>query len=207
MADNINENVPSWQFNVIPGNANQGAILITKNSIGLPPFNQSDFKWAAMEDVIGVAAIKIVPTLTTYEFYTAKGHMDNEGDWTYQWSKIGEIERGGGGGGGVTPGQLQEAITALQTLLQGEIDANADDISNINDAIADLQSEKQDILTPGDGIVIENDSISVNAGTGIKLATQGGSVNKSVQIDGTIETWTFTLSDDSTVTKKIAIMN
>lgn len=85
------ENMFNWQFNTIPGNANQGAILLTRNDLGQPPFNQSDFIWKAMEDVIGTADIKLEYDESTniYTLSKAKGHQDNEGNWTYEWEVVG----------------------------------------------------------------------------------------------------------------------
>lgn len=91
---NVNENVPAWQFNTIPGNANQGAVLMTRSDIGNPPFNQSDFVWKAMEDIIGTANVKLEYSEpeNKYRLYKAKGHRDEEGEWSYEWTKIGEFD-------------------------------------------------------------------------------------------------------------------
>ena len=91
---NVKENVPAWQFNVIPGNANQGAILITRNVIGNPPFTQDDFIWIAMEDIIGTADIKLEydEVANEYKLYKANGHRDNEGNWNYNWELVGTWE-------------------------------------------------------------------------------------------------------------------
>lgn len=92
--NNVNENVPAWQFNTIPGIANQGAILMTRSNIGNPPFNQSDFVWKAMEDIIGTANVKLEYSEpeNKYRLYKAKGHRDEEGEWSYEWTKIGEFD-------------------------------------------------------------------------------------------------------------------
>lgn len=92
--NNVNENVPAWQFNTIPGIANQGAILMTRSNIGNPPFNQSDFVWNAMEDIIGTANVKMEYSEpeNKYRLYKAKGHRDEEGEWSYEWTKIGEFD-------------------------------------------------------------------------------------------------------------------
>ena len=97
MADiikDIMENVPAWQFNVIPGNANQGAILTTTKPLTNPPFKQSDFIWKPMEDIIGTADIKLEYSEedNIYSLYKAKGHLDNEGSWSYQWELVGQWE-------------------------------------------------------------------------------------------------------------------
>lgn len=86
-----NENVPAWQFNTIPGNANQGSILMTRNDITDPPFNQSDFIWKAMEDIIGTADVKLDYDEETniYTLSKAVGHRDNDGNWTYDWTVVG----------------------------------------------------------------------------------------------------------------------
>ena len=85
------ENMYNWQYNTIPGNANQGAILLTRNDIGQPPFNQSDFIWKAMEDIIGVANVKFEydEATNTFHIYKATGHVDNNGNWTYNWEEYG----------------------------------------------------------------------------------------------------------------------
>ncbi len=85
------ENIFDWQYNTIPGNANQGAILTTRNNITNPPFNQSDFIWKAMEDVIGVANIKLEydEVLNKYTLYKAKGHLNNNNEWSYNWYVVG----------------------------------------------------------------------------------------------------------------------
>jgi len=97
MADvikDIRENVPAWQFNVIPGNANQGAILTTTKPLTNPPFKQGDFIWKPMEDIIGTADIKLEYSEedNIYSLYKAKGHLDNEGSWSYQWELVGQWE-------------------------------------------------------------------------------------------------------------------
>lgn len=88
------ENTPAWQFNVIPGNANQGAILLTRNPLTNPPFKQSDFIWKPMEDIIGTADIKLKYSEedNIFSLYKAKGHLDNEGSWSYQWELVGQWE-------------------------------------------------------------------------------------------------------------------
>ena len=85
------ENMYNWQFNTIPGNANQGAVLVTRNDITDPPFQQSDFVWKALEDVIGVANCKLEynEEYNKYTIYKAKGHQDNNGKWTYTWEQFG----------------------------------------------------------------------------------------------------------------------
>lgn len=85
------ENMFNWQFNTIPGLANQGAILMTKNDITEPPFQQSDFIWKAMEDVIGVANVKFEydEVNNKYHIYKAKGHQNNQGQWSYSWEEYG----------------------------------------------------------------------------------------------------------------------
>lgn len=88
------ENIYNWQFNCIPGNANQGAILMTRDDIQRPPFAQDDFIWKAMEDIIGVANCKLEydEEHNLYKIYKAKGHQDNEGNWSYEWEQFGEWE-------------------------------------------------------------------------------------------------------------------
>lgn len=88
---NPNENVISTNLNPLPGNANQGAILMTRNVIQNPPFNEDDFIWKAMEDIIGVANVRLDynETENTYTIYKAKGHQDNEGNWQYEWEAFG----------------------------------------------------------------------------------------------------------------------
>lgn len=114
---NVNENVPAWQFNTIPGNANQGAVLMTRSDIGNPPFNQSDFVWKAMEDIIGTANVKLEYSEpeNKYRLYKAKGHRDEEGEWSYEWTKYGEFE-------GLTP----EAAEILRVLKYVEYVYDAD---------------------------------------------------------------------------------
>lgn len=89
--NNVRDNVPSYQFNVIPGNANQGAIFLTRKNIANPPFNQDDFIWKAMEDIIGTADVKLEydEIENKYSIYKAKGHLDNEGNWHYTWELFG----------------------------------------------------------------------------------------------------------------------
>ena len=88
------ENIYNWQFNCIPGNANQGAILLTRDDIQRPPFAQDDFIWKAMEDVIGVANCKLEydEEHNLYKIYKAKGHQDNNGNWSYTWEQFGSWE-------------------------------------------------------------------------------------------------------------------
>ena len=90
-----NEMVPNWQFNVLPGNANQGAILVTRKDIQDPPFDQDAFIWLAMEDIIGTADIKLEYNDKTniYTLYKSKGHRDNNGNWSYEWGRVGSWER------------------------------------------------------------------------------------------------------------------
>lgn len=85
------ENIYNWQYNTIPGNANQGAILMTRNDITQPPFNQTDFIWKAMEDIIGVANVKFEydEINNKYHIFKATGHRDNNGNWTYNWEEFG----------------------------------------------------------------------------------------------------------------------
>ena len=85
-------NVYDWQYNTIPGNAKQGSVLMTRNNILQPPFNQTDFIWLAMEDIIGTADIKLEydEVENLYKIYKAKGHRDNEGNWSYDWEFVGD---------------------------------------------------------------------------------------------------------------------
>ena len=102
------ENIYNWQFNTIPGTANQGAVLMTRNDITQPPFNQTDFVWKAMEDVFGVSNVRIDydEEHNLYKFYKAKGHLDNDNNWSYTWEQVGEWEA-------LTP----EVVEALKQLI------------------------------------------------------------------------------------------
>lgn len=89
------DNVYNWQFNCLPGSANQGAILMTRNDILRPPFTQDDFIWVAMEDVIGTADVRLTYNETTniYTLEKAIGHRNNNGEWIKDWYVVGSWER------------------------------------------------------------------------------------------------------------------
>lgn len=89
------DNVYNWQFNCLPGSANQGAILMTRNDIIRPPFTQDDFIWVAMEDVIGTADIRLTYNEKTniYTLEKAIGHRNNDGSWIKDWYVVGSWER------------------------------------------------------------------------------------------------------------------
>ena len=88
-------NIYNWQFNCLPGQANQGAILMTRNDILRPPFTQDDFIWVAMEDVIGTADIRLTYNEKTnlYTLEKAIGHRNNDDSWIKDWYVVGSWER------------------------------------------------------------------------------------------------------------------
>lgn len=205
----------------LPGNCpGPGYKLVSKEGFIEPPLSSENLEWVKDESITDADKDQIYENKAAIEelseevsnIETAlddKSEVSGTNDGT-NWTKItiDGVEKNiptGGGGGGFTPtqAQLDAMNSGIDSTKVGQIQDNADDIADIKDEL----DEKQDTLTPGDGIVITGTNIEANVGAGLKLATEGGSVNKSIQIDGTIETWTFTLSDDSTVTKKIAVMN
>ena len=92
--DKLKPLIPEWSRPIIPGNATQGNLLITKTDFTLPPDSQELFKWVKMEDIIGVANIKIefdnAELPTSAKLYKAKGHLDERGEWYYEWEQVGE---------------------------------------------------------------------------------------------------------------------
>ena len=106
--NNIQTTPPSWQHPVLPAPATQGNILITVNPFITPPEDSSNFKWLPMEDIIGTADIKMEydDTRNEFNFYKAKGHLDNNGEWHYDWELFATVD-------GITP----EAQQALQDLV------------------------------------------------------------------------------------------
>lgn len=170
-------NVFDWQANVIPGNAVQGSILLTRTVLGEPPFTQEPFVWKPMEDIIGVANIKVEydPITQTYTLSKAKGHLDNDNNWTYTWEVVGTWQQGGGGGGGgftPTPAQLTAMNSGIDATKVAQIATNTNNINN-----------KQNTLVSGTNIrTLANQSI---LGSGNLFSTE------TITVYGVNETTTF----------------
>lgn len=132
----MSNNIPAWQFNTIPGNAVQGSILLTRRDIGNPPFNQSDFTWYPMEDVVGIANIKLEYDQSSnyFKLYKAKGHINNKKKWTYEWEFVGEWKDIG-----FTPTEAQ--LIAMNSGIDGikveQIELNKEAINQLNSSKAD----------------------------------------------------------------------
>lgn len=92
--ENQNSMIPDWQFNTIPGNANQGSILMTRNVLTEPPLSLDDLIWIEMKDVIGTADVKLEYSEeeNKYILYKAKGHRENNGEWIKDWIFVGSWE-------------------------------------------------------------------------------------------------------------------
>ena len=88
--ENIASTPPKWQHPILPAPATQGNILITTTPFTTPPEDSSNFKWLAMEDIIGTANVKMEydEKKNEFYFYKAKGHLDNNGEWHYEWEKF-----------------------------------------------------------------------------------------------------------------------
>lgn len=168
----MSNNVPAWQFNTIPGNAVQGSILLTRRDIGNPPFNQSDFTWYPMEDVVGVANIKLEYDQSSkyFKLYKAIGHVNNKKKWTYEWEFIGEWKDIG-----FTPTDAQ--LIAMNSGIDGykveQIELNKEDIAelkqnkaNISDVYSKTETDtllanKQDNITDTqEQTITDNDYLS-----------------------------------------------
>lgn len=89
-SDIINQSIPEWQHPVLPGQAVQGSILFTTTDFTNPPQSQSNFIWMAMEDIIGVANVRVDydDKENLFTLYKAKGHLDNNGEWHYEWEAV-----------------------------------------------------------------------------------------------------------------------
>lgn len=93
-SENQNSMIPDWQFNTIPGNANQGSILMTRNFLTEPPLSLDDLIWLDMKDVIGTADVKLEYSEeeNKYLLYKSKGHRENNGEWIMDWIIVGSWE-------------------------------------------------------------------------------------------------------------------
>ena len=91
--NNVSKTTPEWPRVNIPGNAVQGSILLTVNQFVDPPQDASNLKWLAMEDIIGTANVKMVYNEETnlFNFYKAKGHLNNDKTWVYEWTLFGKM--------------------------------------------------------------------------------------------------------------------
>lgn len=176
----MSNNIPAWQFNTIPGNAVQGSILLTRRDIGNPPFNQSDFTWYPMEDVVGTADIKLEYDQSSnyFKLYKAKGHINNKKKWTYEWEFVGEWKDIG-----FTPTEAQ--LIAMNSGIDGykveQIELNKEAINQLNSSKADkattydktevdtLLTNKQDkIEDTTEQTITDNDYLSDLNGTSNK---------------------------------------
>lgn len=84
---------PTWNHPVLPGNAVQGMILLTKGDFVEPPQSTEDFMWILMENVLGVHDIRLRynDAENKYTVQKSKGHMNNDGTWIEEWETVGTI--------------------------------------------------------------------------------------------------------------------
>lgn len=84
---------PTWNHPVLPGNAVQGMILLTKSDFTEPPQSTEDFMWILMENVLGVHNIRLHYNDDTqvYTVQKSKGHLNNDGTWIEEWETVGTI--------------------------------------------------------------------------------------------------------------------
>lgn len=84
---------PEWGHPVIPGNATQGCILFTNSEMLEPPQSSTHMSWIPMEDIIGVASMKLEYDTEedVYKLYKGKGHLDGNNHWTYEWELVGSF--------------------------------------------------------------------------------------------------------------------
>lgn len=200
----------------LPGNCpDAGYKLVSKQGFVEPPLSSENLEWVKDEAITDADKDQIyenkhdIETLseevsnidssldTMQDAIDEKSTVSGETYDGTNWSAItiNGVKKNipsGGGGGGFTPtqDQLDAMNSGIDSTKVAQIETNADDIDNINDTIADIQSDladKQDQLTPGDGIIITGTNIEANVGDGLELATQQGSVNKAikVKVDGT----------------------
>ena len=173
---------PEWGHPVIPGNATQGCILFTNSEMLKPPQSSTHMSWIPMEDIIGVASVKLEYDVEedVYKLYKAKGHLDGNNHWTYEWELVGSFS-----------GLSEDARQSLEDLVYVEYQfdttsqaghliikgkdkggvwhtlcnveiSGGEPVDAYTKAETDaLLDEKQDTLTEGDGIKIENNEIKV----------------------------------------------
>ena len=88
--DDISVLPPTWQHPILPPNALQGSLLFVLNNFVEPPQSSANFKWIPMEDIIGVANVKIEydEVKSLYTLYKTRGHLNNDGEWIYEWEVV-----------------------------------------------------------------------------------------------------------------------
>lgn len=189
-------------YPVLPGNCpDAGYKLVSKNGFVDAPLSSENLEWAKDEAITDADKQQIITNkndiadikedITSIETEIAdKSEVSGENDGT-NWTKItidGVEKNIPSGGSGFTPtqAQLDAMNSGIDSTKVGQIQTNADDISSLQTEVDNLDDDKQDKLTPGDGIVINGTDIDVAVGDGIELATQGGA-NKVVKakVDGT----------------------
>lgn len=91
--DNIQATPPFWQHPILPAPAVQGSILLTVNDFITPPQDSSNFRFIPMEQIIGTADVKMIydEVSNTFNFYKASGHLNNNGEWNYNWTKFATV--------------------------------------------------------------------------------------------------------------------
>lgn len=90
--DNVSKLPPGWSHPVLPPNAMQGSLLFVINNFVEPPQSSGNFRWVLMEDLIGVANMKLEynEEKSIYTLSKAKGHLNNDGNWVYEYEPVGE---------------------------------------------------------------------------------------------------------------------
>lgn len=132
--------IPNWQFNVVPGNAVKSSILLTRHSIGEPPFNQSDFIWKPMEEVVGTADIKLEfePENQVYQLYKAVGHINPDtSQWEKEWIFVGSWMKAEEGWT-PTPTQLSAMNSGIDSIKVQQIETNRENIIYLDTHKANL---------------------------------------------------------------------
>lgn len=89
--DNISKLPPHWGHPILPPNSVQGSLLFVVNPFVEPPQDSGNFRWLPMEDIIGVALTRLDfdEKKSEYHLYQAKGHLNNDGEWVYEWQVVG----------------------------------------------------------------------------------------------------------------------
>ena len=97
MAESVLENPstlpPKWNHPVLPGNAVQGMVILTKSDFKEPPQSTEDFMYVLMENAFGVHNIRLKydDAENKYTIQKSKGHMKNDGTWIEEWETVGTI--------------------------------------------------------------------------------------------------------------------
>ncbi len=84
---------PTWNHPVLPGNAVQGMVILTKSDFKEPPQSTEDFMYVLMENAFGVHDIRLKydDAENKYTIQKSKGHMNNDGTWIEEWETAGTI--------------------------------------------------------------------------------------------------------------------